>query len=278
MGRASRLATAAGLTAGGAAVARLAERRRVEQLWREIESLPAAGVLSEASLRDLPPAARRYLSHTLAPGTSLVAQATLVMSGGLRLGRRGPWAPFRATEAIAPRLGFVWRVAIAGVLRGADTYAHGDGRVRAAILAVVPLVRAGGPQVSRAAFGRLVAESVLVPTALLPGPGVEWIDLGSDTAAGVAIGVDGWSATLTLRVDADGRLEEAVVDRWKADEGRLVPFGVRVHEERRFGDVMIPSRVSAGWGYGTGDYVETFRATISDATFGPTAAASAPAS
>jgi hypothetical protein len=132
--------------------------------------------------------------------------------------------------------------------------------------------------VSRAAFGRLVAESLLVPTALLPGPGVEWIDLGSDAAAGVALDADGWSATLTLRLDPDGRPLEAVVERWQAAEGRLVPFGVRIHEERRWGPVTIPRRLSAGWGYGTGAYVESFRATILDATFGPTPAPQRPAS
>jgi hypothetical protein len=36
-------------------------------------------------------------------------------------------------------------------------------------------------------------------------------------------------------------------------------------EERRFGDLVIPSRVNAGWNYATSKYSPFFRATITTA-------------
>jgi hypothetical protein len=38
-----------------------------------------------------------------------------------------------------------------------------------------------------------------------------------------------------------------------------------MHEERRFGDLVIPSRVTAGWNYGTDRYSPFFKATITSA-------------
>jgi hypothetical protein len=44
-----------------------------------------------------------------------------------------------------------------------------------------------------------------------------------------------------------------------------LPFGADIHEERRFGDLVIPSRVTAGWNYGTERYNSFFKATITTA-------------
>jgi hypothetical protein len=38
-----------------------------------------------------------------------------------------------------------------------------------------------------------------------------------------------------------------------------------MHEERRFGDLVIPSLVTVGWNYGTDKYTPFFKATITTA-------------
>ena len=42
-------------------------------------------------------------------------------------------------------------------------------------------------------------------------------------------------------------------------------FTARMHAERGFGDLVIPSRVTAGWNYGTDKYSPFFKATITTA-------------
>ena len=44
-----------------------------------------------------------------------------------------------------------------------------------------------------------------------------------------------------------------------------IPFGGRIHAERRFGDLVLPSRVEVGWWLGTPRYRPFFEATILDA-------------
>ena len=71
-----------------------------------------------------------------------------------------------------------------------------------------------------------------------------------------------------LRIAPDGRLLNVVAQRWgevtKGEFGYL-PFGADMHEERRFGDLVIPSRVTAGWNYATDTYSPFFTATITAA-------------
>jgi hypothetical protein len=59
--------------------------------------------------------------------------------------------------------------------------------------------------------------------------------------------------------------------RW-GDVGRpgfgYIPFGGEIHAERRFGSVVLPSRVSVGWWYGTPRYQPFFEATILGAQAG----------
>jgi hypothetical protein len=43
-------------------------------------------------------------------------------------------------------------------------------------------------------------------------------------------------------------------------------FGGDVDEVRRFGDLVLPRSLTAGWGYGTDDYAPFFKATIRAAT------------
>ena len=53
-----------------------------------------------------------------------------------------------------------------------------------------------------------------------------------------------------LRIAPDGRLLNVVAQRrGEATKGTFayLPFGVDIHAERHFGDLVIPSRVTAGW-------------------------------
>jgi hypothetical protein len=68
-----------------------------------------------------------------------------------------------------------------------------------------------------------------------------------------------------LRIDADGALRSSCVMRWDNGDHGLhgyIPCGGDAHAERRFGDIVIPSRLTAGWWYGTPRYEPFFEAEI----------------
>jgi hypothetical protein len=47
---------------------------------------------------------------------------------------------------------------------------------------------------------------------------------------------------------------------------QYLPFGGEIHAERRFGDLVLPSRASVGWWFKTPRYAPFFRAEISAVT------------
>ena len=75
-----------------------------------------------------------------------------------------------------------------------------------------------------------------------------------------------------LDVDGDGRLRDAVIQRW-GNPGGLpygrYPFGVSLEDEGSFAGVTIPTVVRAGWWWGTprAEEGEFFRARIVEARF-----------
>ena len=109
---------------------------------------------------------------------------------------------------------------------------------------------------------------MFAPRALLPGRGYAWRAESDDHIVGSTENPPE-HVEVHLRIAPDGRLLKFVSQRWgEVSKGTFgyLPFGGDMHEERRFGDLVIPSRVTAGWSYGTDKYSPFFKATITTAT------------
>jgi hypothetical protein len=259
-----------GVSVACMALLRASDAGSVRDLEAALALPPAAERFDPASLDGLPEPARRYLTAAIAPGTPLSRSARLTMEGRMRL--KGDWLPMRATQTISAD-GFVWDAEVdrRGVhVRAWDTLGPDGGRMRVWLMGVLPVVRAGGADVTRSAAGRVAAERVWLPTALLPGAGVTWEALDADTAR-ARMELAGEAVALDLRVDADGRPTAVRLLRW-GDPDRTgtygpLPFGGDLEGARTFGGITIPTRIRAGWGYGTGTYAPFFDVTVTGADF-----------
>jgi len=231
-------------------------------------TLPAHdGHFAEADVRDLPDGARRMLPAAIAPGTRLAASLRLRMRGSIKLNR---WLPFRATEVIAPGVGFVWRARVAGIVAGYDRYIDGQGEMQWKLAGLVTVAQGSGADVSRSAAGREVGETFWLPTALLPQFGTEWLPADDDHAiARIRTAAEPIDVTYTL--DASGRVRSLTFQRWgdPDDRGEFAfhTFGGTTTEHRTFGGLTIPSKGTVGWSFGeegweTGEF---FRFQITDA-------------
>lgn len=238
-------------------------------LWR---TAPAAdAVLSPALLDPLPDAARRWLSRAIAPGAPLARAVRLRMHGEIRLRR---WRPFRAEQVIRADRGFRWdaRVPVGPLaIRGWDASLDGEAAMRWALLGLVPVMRAAGPDIDRSAAGRAAAERIWLPTALLAGD-VAWRDAGP-ARADATLAAGGHETTLELEVEDDGRLFGVRLMRW-GNEGdgpfSLRPYGALVEAERTFGGFTIPTSLRIGWhfdGERFADDGEAIRITVDHAEF-----------
>jgi len=202
---------------------------------------------------EIPEPASRLLRHAIAPGTPLGSRVHLRQTGSVvQAGRRLRLA---ADEVLVPLRGFVWsaRGRLGPVtLRVRDHYLAGDGAVDIRVLGV-PLGGERGPDTVASSRGRLAAESLWVPSMLLPQPGVAWAAVDENRAR-VDLSIDGATESVVLTVDPDGRITELAMTRWGdvgVERHQRIPYGFRVRAERTFGGYTIAASVEGGWWYGT---------------------------
>ena len=243
----------------------------LEALWNDSPSCKRTFAPEQLVL--LPPAARRYLEHALARGTPLASAVRLRMHGEIKLKR---WFPFTAEQVIAWDRGMVWSAdaRVYGLpVTGFDRLIDHEGAMQWKLLGSIPLMRASGTDTTRSCAGRMLAESVWLPSALCAET-VVWSGAEDDTSRVCArVNVEGECGPLTLGIDGAGRLESIVLPRWGSPDGGApgyFPFGGVAEQEKTFGGVTIPTRLRVGWHRGTPRFDtdgEFFRCTIDHAEF-----------
>ena len=248
----------------------------IDTTWSSLMPVPseAPEAFDPDAIKDLPAVAQRYLRHAIAPGTPLADAVVLRMQGSLRTTPKGGWSRLEADELLAAPTGFVWRARLGrglGRIEGVDWLAHGQGGMRLWVLGLLPAVnRTNDEDFRRSAAGRMMVESVMLPTAFLPRHGAAWEAAGDDTAR-VTLVVDGEPCTLTLRVSESGALREISTERWgnQTPNGAyaMIPYGVTIDEEATFDGYTVPVRMRGGWGFGSGDYFEFFRPEVAHARY-----------
>jgi hypothetical protein len=233
----------------------------------------APALFDPAMVADLPDAARRYFSFSIATGTPLYTVADLAMTGQFSLGTKDApnYLEMTATQTLAAPHGFIWRMS---ATRGLMHVSGSDSGkwTRFWLMGLAPVARIGGTRDhTRAAFGRFAAEAVFwTPAALLPGPGITWAAVDASTAR-VTISDGDLMQAVDMTVDAQGRPVTVQFQRWSnanADKTyRLQPFGGQLSDYRTFAGFTVPSHVEAGNHFGTDAYFQFFIADISGVRF-----------
>ena len=237
---------------------RLRYKRLVKEIWRSLKISCTELVFTKDMVADLDEPVRRYLLHAIAPGTSLAGYVQLTMKGQFRLKPDAEWLPMRASQIIstAPGFttapGFIWQAKVGkGLMNfsGADYYYCDRGRTKFSLWSFIPLVDAQSKDVNRSAAGRLAAEYIWLPSALLPQNGVTWKAIAENTIQ-ASFKLNNEPIVLTLNIDAEGKLIEISLPRWsdaKEAGWRYSIFIAQVEAEQTFHGYTVPSSVSAGW-------------------------------
>ena len=227
-------------------------------------SAPAPRRFELGMLAGLDEPVRRYLAHALCEGATIGNGARLTMKGRIKVGL---WLPFTASQEGDGR-SFAWHARVAAgpltLLTVVDRFADAAGSTEGRLMGRARVFHADGPDTARSAAGRAALESVFVPAALLPERGVTW-RAETDERIVAVWDVPPERPEVRLRIDAQGAVLTTSAMRW-GDTGHgghgYVPCGCDVHAEARFGDVVVPSRVTVGWWYGTPRYAPFFEAEI----------------
>jgi uncharacterized protein DUF6920 len=223
-------------------------------------------------LAELPEPVRRYLRHALPGNTPLPAGVHLQMTGKIKV---GCWLPFTAEQDCGGG-SFEWRARVGWgrltPLEVVDRYADGAGSVTGRLLGRFELFDHDGEDIDRSAAGRAAMEAIFAPASLLPGRGVDWGVADEDNIVATSY-LGHQEINVHLQIGRDGALRSVRARRW-GDIGKgsycYRTFGGEMHGEQRFGDLIIPSRFTVGWRYGTPHYDPFFQAHIRAAQPQPT--------
>jgi hypothetical protein len=240
----------------------------LDDLWNSVP--PSRGSFTSAQICEFPAGAQRLLGHAIAPGTPLASAVRLRMHGMIKL--KG-WCPFSAEQVIRWDRGMIWRasVRIRGMLiRGSDSFIDGEGAMRWKLFGILPIINASGPDITRSAAGRLNIESTWLPSVLC-GSDVVWTE--TDTSLRARFAAHGETAEIDCTANEDGRIMAVSMPRWGNPGGAkfaYYSFGGLVEQESRFSGYTIPSKLRAGWRFGTEKFEpegEFYRVTIEDASY-----------
>ena len=227
----------------------------------------ASGRFDAAALVGLDEPVRRYFTHALSDGAPLAAAARLRLAGTIKV---GVWLRFDSVWEGDAR-GFSWRATCGPgplrPLRVHDQFADGVGfmdiRVRPPLrrLRAVKLLHVENDDAARSGAGRAALEALWVPGALLPDRAVEWRAEADDLIV-ATWDVPPERPELHISIRPDGAVTSYWAQRWHDRKSGYLPFGADVHAERTVNGTNIPSRVTAGWGYGTSSWAPFFRGEI----------------
>jgi hypothetical protein len=254
------------------AVLRARYDRELDRVWRGLQPEPAAETFDPASVAGLPEPARRYLLRAIAPGTPLARSVVIEMDGRIGLRPGADKLPFRSQLLVAPPGAFVWRAtAGAGAMRlsGDDRYVAGRGAMRWFLWHIVPLVRAGGPDVTRSAAGRVALEAAsFLPPSLLPQRGARWEPIDEHSAR-VHLTIGAEQLAPVLFVAPDGRLEALEMRRWDPEDppGYVLWRGDHLSGERTFGGYRVATAGHVMKHVGTARAHSFFDFTVTDMRF-----------
>lgn len=253
---------------------RALDRQSDESAWQQLLATQAANppVYRSAMTTMLPEPARRYFAFTISEGAPLYTVAEIDMRGELGLGSRDSpaYRPMLARQILAPPQGLVWRLR-SGPIAGSDGALAERSWTRFWLFGLLPVVRAGGPDHRRSAFGRVIAESAFwVPASLLPGDSVRWEPLGADSARAV-VTHGGLEQAVDITVDEAGAPIRVLIQRWSnANRDKVYreqPFGGELSAFRDFDGYRLPTCVEGGNLIGTPDYYPFFKAQVTAIRF-----------
>lgn len=253
------MAAVAGGVAGGAAAAigvgTLLWNRSTARDVARLASRGATRTFTRDQLAGLPVPVLRYFEFALTPGQPLIRTARIEHEGEFRGSLDAPWSPFTSVQHVSvDPPGFVWDAKICMsplvTVRVRDSYLEGNGSMRASVAGLIPIVNAWGrTDLASGSLHRYLAESVWLPTALLPGPGLNWEPI-DDNSARATLTDSGVTVSLDFHFNEKGEIVSVYTPaRYRDVNGKGVPtpWEGQFRGYERMEGVMVPREGAVAW-------------------------------
>jgi uncharacterized protein DUF6920 len=213
-----------------------------------------------ASLSTTPELVRRYFRVALREGAPYVRTVRLVQMGEFRSKETedtgAGWRYFEARQVVSANPpGFVWDARISfnplGSVWARDSYISGSASLRAALFGLIPVASAADtPELRAGALQRYLAESVWLPSALLPSERLSWNAIDASHARATL--TDGEvTASLDFEFSLGGEIVGVSTPSRARAAGRgrytWLPWGGRYQRYEERGGMRVPLESEVYW-------------------------------
>lgn len=227
---------------------------------------------SPAQVKGSPAPVKRYFAVALKNGAGPVRIAKARLGGVIMTHPHGSWLNTGAEEYFdGVKPGFVWhaKLRLSNIvwLVARIQYAGGAGWHEWKTYGAFGGNRIAGAEEDASLLSRYLCESVLLPTALLPGERVKWEAL-SDTSARATLKDGATAVTAVFHFNEKGEVARCVTDGLfgTGKEAQKLPWILRTSEYKEFGGMMIPTELTAEWTMGK-DTFEYAKFTVLEAKY-----------
>lgn len=260
---------------GGVAFAdmnfRARARREARDLFSQIDPA-AAPIITAADFAGLPAPVETYLRRCLREGQPRILSARLRQTGQFRPDPQKGWLPAQAEQYFTTQPpGFIWLAKVKMMplvwIAARDYYLRRRGNMLIRLMSLATIDDARGAALDLGAFIRLLAESMWLPTAFLPGETVRWEAIDARSAKMIA--TDGeLETTLTFYFNDDGDFCEVLSqERHRGTEAQPTPWRGRAWNYQTFDGVRLPVEAEVGWESAETGYEPYYRLSITEIEF-----------
>ncbi len=236
-------------------------QRRVQREMAQMAAVAAAVEDRPAvDLAALPAPVQRYFAYSGVLTHAPVRLAYVRHGGTFRAGEAQGWLPITGEEVFSVNPpGFIWKGTIQMVpgmtVTARDYYIESHGNMLIRMLGTVTIDDATGPAIDKGAMLRYWAEAAWFPTALLPGPQVQWEAIDDNSARLIVSDADR-REEMTVVFDAEGRIVTITSAGRQFKSGNVVreaPWGGTYGDYREVDGLRIPFAAEVVWHFPEGD-------------------------
>lgn len=237
-------------------VAQLRQSSLVRRLQMQLDAAPAPRDMSSR----LPARVRDFALRADATPDDLAASVSFTQIAEMQLKPGDPWQVLDARQTIAAgAVGFLWQARLpwgpVAKFSVIDAYAGGKGLLRAALLGLIPVARADGPDIDRAEAMRYLAELPWAPDAILGNPALIWRMIDDDWAEASML-IAGGRVAVRFRFDSGGDIAEVFAQ----DRPATAPDGSKAsydwqgyfRDYRMIGPRRVPAEAEVGYVHADG--------------------------
>lgn len=241
--------------------------KKIEKIWNSIK--PLSSIDNVVDVNSYPQKVKQYIQHCIKTENKNIHAVRISMNGQIKMNK---WYDFTAEQIIVINQEFLWQARVSmGLIPiiGYDQLQVQDAQMKWKLFGIIPIINAKGMDLYKSAIGRYAIELLWIPTFFQKG--IKW-NIEED-AIKANFNAFNENITLCIKTNNSGKMEEISLNRWgniDSDKYKYIPFGAYIEEEQTFDGCTIPSRLRAGWFFGSSKFDtegEFFRVTINNVKY-----------